>query len=144
MATAAPALSTAAAEETTSGGKKKILIALVLVVVLAAGAWFTLLRPSGPTAPQPGAVVTLDPVYVNLAGGGYLKVGLALQLTTAAGKEAPDGAKALDLAISEFSQASTAQVTGSREAMKKALEKKVIDAYDHEVMGIYYTEYVTQ
>jgi len=31
-----------------------------------------------------------------------------------------------------------------RDALKAALEQKVIEAYHGEVMAIYYTEYVTQ
>ena len=39
-------------------------------------------------------------------------------------------------------------MTGAREALKEALEQKIIEAYTEDdvpmVMGIYYTEYVTQ
>ena len=33
---------------------------------------------------------------------------------------------------------------GARDAFKAALQEKIIEAYHGEVMGIYYTEYVTQ
>jgi flagellar FliL protein len=60
----------------------------------------------------------------------------------------PDGAKATDLIIATFSQAKPADVIGAREALKESLEKKIVEAYRHDghdvVMGIYYTEYVTQ
>ena len=181
--------STAAEEAPAKGGKKKLII-ILLVVLLAAGgaAYFFLFSGSGkPAPPEPGlvlkldpvavnlagggylkvgvalqltadvaeaeepvagAVVVLDPVAVNLAGGGYLKVGVALQLTADVGEEAPDGSKATDLVISTFSQAKPADVTGARDALKAALQKKIIDAYTEDgveqVMGIYYTEYVTQ
>jgi flagellar FliL protein len=59
-----------------------------------------------------------------------------------------DGSKATDLIISTFSQAKPADVTGARDALKEALEEKIIEAYTEEdhplVMAIYYTEYVTQ
>ena len=59
-----------------------------------------------------------------------------------------DGAKATDLIISTFSQAQPADVTGARDALKEALEQKIIEAYTEDdvpmVMDIYYTEYVTQ
>ena len=58
-----------------------------------------------------------------------------------------DGAKATDLVISTFSQAAPADVTGARDALKEALEQKIVEAYPRTarvVMGIYYTEYVTQ
>ena len=128
------------------GGSKRLLL-LVLVVVLAAAAvaWFFLFSAdeAEAEAPHPGAVVTLDPVAVNVAGGGYLKVGIVLQLTEEVAEE-PDGSKALDLLISQFSQANPVDVTGARDALKAALEQKIIEAYGGEVMGIYYSEYVTQ
>jgi len=133
-------------EAEAKGGKKKLLL-IMLVVLLAAGgaAYFFLFSGSAKAAaPVPGTVMTLDPVAVNLSGGGYLKVGVALQLTSTADSKTMDGAKAIDLVISTFSQAAPADVTGAREALKKALEKKIEKAYDGEVMGIYYTDYVTQ
>jgi flagellar FliL protein len=129
------------------GGKKKLII-IVLVVLLAAGAAAYFLLFSGGSAkaaaPEPGAVVRLDPVAVNLSGGGYLRIGVALQLTADADAKTLDGAKATDLVISTFSQAVPADIVGTREALKKALEKKIIKAYDGSVMGIYYTDYATQ
>jgi len=133
------------------GGKKKLILILAVVVLAAAGAaYFFVFSGGSAEAKEPvaGAVVVLDPVAVNLAGGGYLKVGVALQLTADVGAEAPDGSKATDLVISTFSQAKPADVTGARDALKAALQKKIIDAYTEDgveqVMGIYYTQYVTQ
>jgi flagellar protein FliL len=142
---------TEAVEAPAKGGKKKLIV-ILLVVLLAAGgaAYFFLFSGSGkPAAPEPGLVVKLDPVAVNLAGGGYLKVGVALQLTAdVAEADEPDGSRATDLIISTFSGARPADVTGARDALKAALQKKIIDAYKQDgtevVMGIYYTDYVTQ
>jgi flagellar FliL protein len=135
-------------EEAAGGGKKKLLlVAAVAVLALGAGAYFFLFSGSGEAkaAPKAGVVEALDPVAVNLAGGGYLKVGIALQLTADAGETKPDGSKAVDLVISTFSQAQPADVVGARDALKAALQKKIIEAYgDDVVMGIYYTNYVTQ
>ena len=135
-------------EAEAKGGKKKLLVIVaVAVLALGAGAYFFLFSGSGEAkaAPTPGAVVALDPVAVNLAGGGYLKIGISLQLTAGAGEEKPDGSKAIDLVISTFSQAQPADVVGAREALKAALQKKIIAAYgDDVVMGIYYNNYVTQ
>ena len=65
--------------------------------------------------------------------------------TDAAGEGgAPDGAKATDLIISTFSQAKPADVNGARDALKQALQKKIVEAYEGDVIEIYYTEYVTQ
>jgi flagellar FliL protein len=138
-------------EAPAKGGKKKLLlIALVLLLAAGGAAYFFLFAGSSAKAAEPekGAVVALDPIAVNLAGGGYLKIGIALQLTADAGEEAPDGSQALDLIIATFSQANPADVTGARDALKEALEKKIVDAYTENgtetVMGVYYTEYVTQ
>jgi flagellar FliL protein len=135
-------------ETPVKGGKKKLIV-ILLVVLLAAGggAYFFLFSGSAKAdAPVAGEVLKLDPIAVNLAGGGYLKVGVTLQLVEGVGGEgsAVDGAKALDLVISTFSQAQPKDVTGARDALKKALEQKIVAAYDGEVMGIYYSEYVTQ
>lgn len=135
--------------DATKGGKKKLVVILAVVLLAAgAGAYFFLFSGSGkPAAPTPGAVVTVDPVAVNLAGGGYLKVGIGLQLTADAGEKI-DVARAQDLLISTFSMARPADVNGSRDALKAALEKKIVAAYQKDgkelVMGIYLTQYVTQ
>jgi flagellar FliL protein len=137
-----------AEEAEAKGGKKKLLIiGVVVVLALGAAAYFFLFSGGSAkaAAPTPGAVVALEPVAVNLAGGGYLKVGVALQLTEAAGETKPDGSKAVDLIISTFSQAKPADVVGARDALKASLQEKVIKAYGKDVvMGIYYTNYVTQ
>lgn len=138
----------AADEAPAKGGKKKLMIILVVVVLaLGAGAYFFLFSGSSKAAaPTPGAVLAVDPIAVNLAGGGYLKVGVALQLTADVDPKAePDPAKAQDLIISTFSEAKLADVIGSRDALKADLQQKIIKAYGKDVvMGIYYTNYVTQ
>ncbi|MCA0144501.1 flagellar basal body-associated FliL family protein [Blastococcus sp. LR1] len=152
-------------EETEAkGGKKKLIIILAVVLLAAAGAaYFFLFASSGEAEaevppPEHGGYTALEPVAVNLAGGGYLKIGVTLEYTLAAagdghGAGGVDGAKAYDKIISTFSQAQPADVVGAREALKEALEEKIIEAYTEEVegeapvqmvMGIYYTEYVTQ
>ena len=147
------------AEETEEkgGGKKKLILILVAVLlVAAAAAYYFVFASSGEAEaaePEHGGYVALEPIAVNLAGGGYLKIGITLDITTAAagggdGGAALDGAKAYDEIISTFSQAKPSDVTGARDALKESLEKKIIEAYtEHDVpmvMGIYYTEYVTQ
>lgn len=149
-----------ATEEGTEkgGGKKKLVLLLAVLVVAAAGAaWFFLFSGSGEAEaaaePEHGGYVALEPIAVNLAGGGYLKVGITMEITVEAaggghGGAAVDGAKAYDQIISTFSQASPADVTNAREALKEALEQKIVEAYTEDgvpmVMHIYYTEYVTQ
>jgi flagellar FliL protein len=139
-------------ETAAKGGKKKLLLVLLVLILAGAGAaYFFLFSGSAEATEEPvssGTYLVLDPVAVNLAGGGYLKIGLSLEVTEegAAGGEGGglDGSKATDLVISTFSQAQPEDVTGARDALKEALEEKVIEAYHGEVMGIYYTEYVTQ
>ncbi|NEK57820.1 flagellar basal body-associated FliL family protein [Geodermatophilus sabuli] len=143
--------------EEGGGGKKKILVLGLAVLLVAAGAaYFFLFAGSGEAAaeePVAGEVLPLESIAVNLSGGGYLKVGIALQLTEAAaagghGGASLDGSKALDLVISTYSQAQPADVTAARDALKEALEHKIVEAYTedgHEmVMDVYLTEYVTQ
>jgi flagellar FliL protein len=143
-------------EAEAKGGKKKLILILLVVILAAAGAAYFFLFSGGEAAAEEpvssGTFLVLDPVAVNLAGGGYLKIGLSLELTEegAAGGHSGglDGSKAADLIISTFSQAAPADVTSARDALKEALQQRIVEAYTedgHElVMGIYYTEYVTQ
>ena len=142
--------------EEKGGGKKKLFLVLAVVLVAAAGAAYFFLFSGSDEAeaaePVHGGYVALEPIAVNLAGGGYLKVGITLEITADAagghGGASVDGAKAYDQIISTFSQATPADVTGARDALKEALEQKIVEAYTEEgvpmVMHIYYTEYVTQ
>jgi flagellar FliL protein len=145
-------------EAPAKGGKKKLLMLLVVVLLGAgAAAYFFLFSGTGEAAaaaePEHGGYTVLEPIAVNLAGGGYLKVGITLEYTVEAaggghGASGVDGSKALDLVISTFSQAAPADVTGAREALKEALKAKIIEAYTVEdvpmVMDVFYNEYVTQ
>lgn len=131
-------------EETPKKSRKKLLVVVLLVLVLAGGgAWF-MLKPAGSAAPVPGQVVPLDPIEVNLAGGHYLKIGIALQLVK--GPTEADGSKALDAVISEFSGRSMDSLAqaGQRRRLKQQLTRALVKAYDHEVMGVYFTNFVTQ
>ena len=113
----------------SKGGKKKLIVMLLPTVLIVGGAgWFFLLRGGGsdavPTTPasQAGPVVSLDPITINLAGGHYLKLGLALQTDASAGDV--DGSRALDLAISEFS-GRTVDDLSSTEGRDKAKEQLI-------------------
>ena len=131
---------------------KKKLIIIVLVAVLAvggAGAYFFLGKsgdPAAEPAPEKGAVLTIEPVSLNLAEGHYLRLGLGLQLTKDAGAEHPDTAEALDLAIATFSGHTVAEVTdpATRDALTAQLLAALGTAYDGKVMDVYLTNYVTQ
>jgi flagellar FliL protein len=141
MPATAPVDGTTAAKK---GGKKKLLIILVAVLAIGGGAYWFVLKPHPHAAPQPGVVVTLEPIQVNLAAGHYLKIGIALQLTK--GTKEVDGSKALDATIGMFSGRSMAQLTKptQREKLKHQLVKTLGKRYDGEVMDVYLTDFVTQ
>lgn len=142
-----------AAEKKPKRPAKLLVVVLVVVLLLGGGAgyWF-FLRPTGGTpkaratpTPVPGAVLTVDPISVNLADGRYLRLGMGLQLTKAT-KEAPNPSRALDLAIAEFSGRTVAEVSdpATREKMKAELLASLEKAYEGEVMDLYLTNFVTQ
>ncbi|MDO8122170.1 flagellar basal body-associated FliL family protein [Isoptericola sp. b490] len=139
---------------------KKALIAIILVVVLlaaGAGYWFVLKPKSAgasahgtPAASaastyKPGKVLVIDSVSINLAGGHYLRLGIALQLTDSVHQD-PETAKALDLAIALFSQKPLDEVNdvAKRAALKAELRAELEHAYEGEVMDVYFTDFVTQ
>ena len=137
-------------EEGKKGGKKKLIIiaAPVLVILIAAAAWFFLLRggeEKAEPAPLPGVVVRMDPISVNLAGGHYLKVGIALQATIDAHEE-PDGSHAQDLAVTLLSGRTVEELAdgAAREAIKAELLTEVTESYEHSVMDVWFYEFVTQ
>lgn len=135
--------------EETKPKKKKLRLILVAVIALVAGgaAYFFVLAPQGgaPVAPKPGATLKLDSMQINLAEGHYLRLGLALQLTTKASSTF-DGSAAQDAAIGIFSGLDVGQADQAqqRTALKEKLLGQLQKLYPDEVMGVYYTEYVTQ
>lgn len=132
------------ADEGKKRGKKKIIIIVVALLVVGGAAYWFFLKPSGPTPrPEPGEIVTMDSTQINLADDHYLRLGLALQLTTTAHEA--DGSKALDAAIELFSGKKLNQVEGQkREALKEKLVEELKHRYHGEVMDVYFTEFVTQ
>jgi flagellar FliL protein len=134
-------------QEAKKGKPVKLIVMLVVVLVAGAAGYFLVLAPKGKAeaAPQPGAVLPLESQQINLAAGHYLRLGIALQLTAAAGEEV-DGSKALDAAIDVFSGLPIEQVTqaSGRQALKQKLLDDVEHRYEDEVMGLYFTEFVTQ
>jgi flagellar FliL protein len=137
------------------GGKKKLLLIVgpVLLLVIAAAVYFLFFKPSGTAEPKkvvhvPGEVVTLDPITINLAGGHFLKLGMALQSDAGAagGHGKLTGAQALDAAIELFSGKTVTELS-TKEGREKAKEKLVEDVTEryHEVVyDIYFTEFVYQ
>jgi flagellar FliL protein len=150
MATTTAAPTTAEDAKAKGGGGKKKLIVLVLVAVIAVAAAYLLVlkpkaKPGPPPKPVAGAVVKLDPITINLAGGHFLKLGLSLQATADAGEEV-SGAKALDAAIDLFSGRTIEDLAkrDGREKAKQALIDEVAELYEHKVYDIYFTDFVMQ
>jgi flagellar FliL protein len=134
-------------------GKGKRLLVVLAAVMLAAGLgaggfwWFAVRTPPPPPPPEPGEVVALDPISLNLADGRYLKVGIALQWVYSGEKgKTHDGSKALDLAIDTFSGRSVEELSdpARRDALKEDLLVLVEEAYEGEVLDLYLTEFVMQ
>jgi flagellar FliL protein len=139
---------TATDEAPAGRSKKKLLILLLVVLLVGGGAAAFLLKGSGTAAaaaPKPGTVLRLDSISLNLAGGHYLKVGVALQLVDGVATP-PDGAKALDSVISLLSnqQMDFLLVAKNRDQMKSALLKAVEKDYPGEVMDVYFTDFAMQ
>ena len=135
----------------TKGRKKKLIIiaAPLALILIGAVVWFFLLRGGGEDeaepAPLPGVVVRMDPISINLAGGHYLKVGIALQATINA-HEAPEGSHAQDLAVTLLSGRTVEELAdgAAREAIKAELKNEVTESYEHSVMDVWFYEFVTQ
>jgi flagellar FliL protein len=145
---AAKAAKPAGDKKPKKGKKKLIVIALAAVLLLGGGGagYYFFMGGDGPEPPpEPGAVVALEPITVNLADGHFLKVSIALQATAEVSEEV-DGSKALDLLISQFSNRSVGELSSNeaREEAKKTLKEKVGKAYHGEIMDIYFTEFVMQ
>lgn len=146
--TAAPPEEKAAAPKKS---KKKLIIIIAVVLLLGGGGYWFVLKPKGAEdgPPEPGTVVPLDHVQINLAEGHYLRLGLSLQLTADAGGEGHgefDGSRALDAAIDVFSGRSVAEVAkeGQRAKLKQELVHLLEERYHGDVMDVYFTEFVTE
>ena len=140
----------AAATEAPKSKKKLMIMVLAAVLLVGggAGAYLTLFSGTAEAAveaPEPGAVVTLEPITINLAEGHYLKLGMALQAKLDVAHE-PEGAKALDLAITQYTGMKVGELstTKGRDHAKQELLEKVKHAYHEDVYDIYFTQFVTQ
>jgi flagellar protein FliL len=132
---------------TTGRSKRtKLLVAVLVLALVGGGVWWFMLRPaSADEAPRPGPVVALEAIQVNLTDGHYLRIGLALQATDEVTEEL-DGSKALDATIELFTGRDMVDLGRKpvREQLKHKLEQRLEEAYDGEVMGVYFTDFVTQ
>lgn len=127
--------------------KKKLILILVALLGVGGGVYWFMFKPAPEKKePEPGEVVALESIQINLAGGHYLKIGIALQATADAGHGPPDGSKALDSTIKLFSGKSMQELAlpKQREHLKEKLLHELEERYHHEVIDVYFTEFVTQ
>lgn len=125
-----------------------MLAIAVVLLVAAAGAFFgpRLLADGedAPAEPEPGAVVAIEPLNVNLAEGRYLRLGFTVQL--AAGADELPAAPVTDLAIALYSGRTVEEVNdpARRAELQDELATQLTERFDVEVMAVYYTDFVTQ
>jgi flagellar FliL protein len=143
------------------GGKKKLMMIVAGVVVLAlAGGGFMMMKGGGKAEaaeakkeaePEPlGEIIKLDAITLNLADGDhYLKVGIALQLSAkAAHAEEVDAQspRALDETIRFMGSHTYEELNGpkQREKARKELAHKLEEMFHHDVVDVYFTDFVMQ
>lgn len=153
-------------EEAAPKRKKKLLLVVVAVVVVlllgGGAAAFVLLGGSGEESadaeaaaeehaePEPGEVLALEPVTINLADGHYLQVGIALQAAYEEGGGhgggGLDGSKALDILIADLTgkEMTELQDPAKRAEVKAHLVEEIAHAYHDHVYDIYFTTFVMQ
>lgn len=125
---------------------KKFLIAVAAVLAIGGGA-YTFLKPTTVAPPSGGEVVAMDATTLNLAGGHYLKIAVAIQLVKGkATSEAFSTSHAAELVIDEFSNRSVASLSTNkaRKALTEDLLTKIKQAYPEEVFDVFVTQFVTQ
>ena len=137
------------AEDTRKGGRRKLLVMVLAVLLLGGGGgyWFFLKPASAEEEkPVPGEVLPLEAIQINLQDNHYLRIGLALQQVEGGGHGEIDGSKALDAAIDIFSGDSMEELAQKkyRHKLKKELEHELEELYHHDVMGVYFTDFVMQ
>jgi flagellar FliL protein len=125
---------------------KKALIVAAAVLAIGGGAYqFAMPSKAGP--PAGGDVVSLDATTLNLAGGHYLKIAVAVQLVKgkAAATDFPTS-HAAELTIDEFSNRTVDSLSSNaaRKKLTSELLAKVQKAYPGEVYDVFLTQFVTQ
>lgn len=162
--------------ETTAprGGSKRLIVIGVLCATIA-GAGFVLggRMSAGPAVsaeavveaeaePTIDVIVELEPLNVNLAGGHYLRLAVAIALTDEHGAGAADDggghgsttdeappietAPASDLVLSTFSgrEMDALSSADGREAARHDLYEGLVEFYGETVVTVLFTEFVMQ
>ena len=95
-------------------------------------------------------IAQLSDVTLNLSDGHYLKLGLALQLAPKATvtdyTSGGAAAKALDLAINDLGTDNYNELLqpSFRAQAKVQLQQQIVAAYQGQVLGIYFTDFIMQ
>lgn len=141
-----------------SGGRSNLVPAIVLAVGMLGAGYFlgpgsaTNAAEAGTTtteAPPAGMIAKIEPININLADGHFLRVGMGLQLIE--GLEAKEfeaglGAKATDIIIELLGGSDMAEISTpeGRDHVKAELKKHLEEAYEGEVLDVYFTDFVMQ
>lgn len=140
-----------------SGAKSKLAI-IALVLAIAALAFVFMkpgasAEPAAPPAPQPGPVVDVGQMLVNLADAGrYARVSFALVLAEGTAVGSADGVEAnfplvKEALLFEFSKVTAAQIRepGGLDTIAATLSERARSIYpDGEVMRVVLTELLVQ
>ena len=133
---------------TAGKSRKKLVVVLVLALALAgAGYKLFLATPAKAGPPAAGETVVMDPTTVNLSGGHYLKIGVAIQLVKGKATAADfQSSQAYELVIDQFSNRTVASLSSNatRKTLAKQLERDIEKAYPGEVFRTFLTQFVTQ
>jgi flagellar FliL protein len=140
-------------------GKGKLLL---VVVLLAGGAGGYVLKGGGTAepvagatattaAPEPGTMIELAPLSLNLADDRYLRVGVAVQLVEGEGGEpeawlADNGPVLRDLLIRQLGGVHAAELSTAdgREVVRRALLDEASSLVDEQIYALYFTDFVMQ
>jgi flagellar FliL protein len=125
---------------------KKFVIAAVAVLALGGGG-YKFLGPKHTPPPTGGTVIPLTSTTLNLAGGHYLKISIAIQVVKGAVQaDEFSTSHAAQLMIDEFSNRTVTSISSgaARDALRADLLTKVKHAYPGEVYDLFLTEFVTQ
>ncbi|SDI82291.1 flagellar FliL protein [Frankineae bacterium MT45] len=137
----------AEAEEPVKKSKKKLIIIAAVLVLALGGAGYFFLMPKSTTVavPKPGNIISMESTTLNLAGGHYLKLQVAIELV--AGHEAGmDTNEAANIVIDEFSNRTVAEISSQaqRDALKKDLVAKLKKAYPEKIYDVFLIQFVSQ
>jgi flagellar FliL protein len=147
------------------GAKGKLLLVGVLIVGAAGGYFLKGGGASEPVAgatatsapPEPGTMIELEPLSLNLADDRYLRVGVAVQLVEGSGGGghgedagaawlAEHGPVIRDLLIQQLGGAYVADLATAegREALRATLVAKAGEHLEDDIYALYFTEFVMQ